>query len=284
MSEKLLPCPHCGGVDIKIEPDGGVVNVTCSTCWAAGGYDKTAEGAVAAWNRRSSPSQVAPANPAQVTEADRKAVQRGEASIAEFNRLHSTAANPAQVMEPTVNELFANCDRWSAIEWFNRLAMAIHSRDKAVVEGNDLSFATYDNIAKSSAARLVHDFEQGVRAALTAAIGAGGQAVAEDTETLKARAASVLCEAGALCGWPAPNCNAREGAEALFKAGLLAISQPHHADERVVEALADLDEVRKAVFGDVGDEPDVYADYDRCSELCGKMARAIAALSAKEGR
>lgn len=66
---------------------------------------------------------------------------------------------------------------------------------------------------------------------LTAAIGAGGQAVAADAETLKARAASVLCEAGALCGWPAPNCNAREGAEALFKAGLL--SQPHPADERV---------------------------------------------------
>ena len=39
---------------------------------------------------------------------------------------------------------------------------------------------------------------------------------------IKARAASILCEAGALCGWPAPNCNAREGAEALYQAGLLA--------------------------------------------------------------
>jgi hypothetical protein len=66
------------------------------------------------------------------------------------------------------------------------------------------------------------------------AVGAGGQTVAENAETLKARAASVLCEAGALCGWPAPNCNAREGAEALFKAGLL--SQSHPVDERVVEA------------------------------------------------
>jgi hypothetical protein len=39
---------------------------------------------------------------------------------------------------------------------------------------------------------------------------------------IKGRAASILCEAGALCGWPAPNCNAREGAEALYQAGLLA--------------------------------------------------------------
>lgn len=46
-------------------------------------------------------------------------------------------------------------------------------------------------------------------------------------------------------------------------------------------AISDLEEVRKAVFGDVGDEPDVYADYDRCSELAGKMRRAIAALSAR---
>lgn len=44
------------------------------------------------------------------------------------------------------------------------------------------------------------------------------------------------------------------------------------------QALADLEEVRKAVFGDVGDEPDVYADYDRCVELQGKMRRAIDTL------
>lgn len=50
--------------------------------------------------------------------------------------------------------------------------------------------------------------------------------------------------------------------------------------EKRIEALADLDEVRKAVFGDVGDEPNVYADYDRCSELSGKMRKAISTLSA----
>lgn len=36
-----------------------------------------------------------------------------------------------------------------------------------------------------------------------------------------------------------------------------------------------LDEVRRAVFGDLGDSPDVYADYDRLSELQGEMCRAI---------
>lgn len=46
--------------------------------------------------------------------------------------------------------------------------------------------------------------------------------------------------------------------------------------------IADLDEVRRAVFGDVGDEPNVYADYDLCSELQGKMRRALACLTAVE--
>jgi hypothetical protein len=43
-------------------------------------------------------------------------------------------------------------------------------------------------------------------------------------------------------------------------------------------ALADLEEVRKAVFGDDGDEPDVYADHGRCLELADKMRRAIDVL------
>jgi len=45
------------------------------------------------------------------------------------------------------------------------------------------------------------------------------------------------------------------------------------------EVVADLEEVHKAVFGDVGDEPNVYADYDRCSELAGQMRRAIKTLA-----
>lgn len=44
-------------------------------------------------------------------------------------------------------------------------------------------------------------------------------------------------------------------------------------------ALADLEEVYGAVFGhDAGDEPNVYADYDRCLELSAKMRRAIETL------
>lgn len=41
-------------------------------------------------------------------------------------------------------------------------------------------------------------------------------------------------------------------------------------------ALLDLCEVQKATFGtQAGDEPDVYADYDRLVELCGKMTDAV---------
>ncbi|QXV73550.1 hypothetical protein [Rhizobium phage RHph_X2_30] len=57
------------------------------------------------------------------------------------------------------------------------------------------------------------------------------------------------------------------------------IERPISLTEKgAANALADLEEVRKAVFGDVGDEPNVYADFDRCSELGGKMRRSIAAL------
>ena len=42
-------------------------------------------------------------------------------------------------------------------------------------------------------------------------------------------------------------------------------------------ALHNLYEVQKATFGtEAGDEPDVYEDYDRLVELCGKMGAAVA--------
>lgn len=44
------------------------------------------------------------------------------------------------------------------------------------------------------------------------------------------------------------------------------------------DTLNDLEEVYRATFGYAGDEPDIYADHDRCSELMSKMRRAIDAL------
>lgn len=74
----LLPCPHCSGKaelhTHQIAEDVVEAFVMCSACFATtdnfeDAYAPTGE-AIAAWNRRSSPSQVAPANPAQVTDAD----------------------------------------------------------------------------------------------------------------------------------------------------------------------------------------------------------------------
>ncbi|EBY7415690.1 hypothetical protein D6J61_25740, partial [Salmonella enterica subsp. enterica serovar Alachua] len=43
-----------------------------------------------------------------------------------------------------------------------------------------------------------------------------------------------------------------------------------------------LEEIQRAVFGTLGSEPDVYADYDRLCELSRKMREAIRALSSPD--
>ena len=60
-----------------------------------------------------------------------------------------------------------NVDAWGPLEWFDRLTKAVHARSRAVREKDDLSFELYQNIASSSATRLVSDFEDKVRMALT---------------------------------------------------------------------------------------------------------------------
>lgn len=60
-----------------------------------------------------------------------------------------------------------NVDAWGPLEWFDRLAKAVHARSRSVSEKDDLSFELYQNIASSSATRLVSDFEDKVRMALT---------------------------------------------------------------------------------------------------------------------
>lgn len=59
-----------------------------------------------------------------------------------------------------------NVDAWGPLEWFDRLAKAVHARSRSVSEKDDLSFELYQNIASSSATRLVTDFEGKVRMAL----------------------------------------------------------------------------------------------------------------------
>lgn len=56
-----------------------------------------------------------------------------------------------------------------------------------------------------------------------------------------------------------------------------SVTLPHIPSD-VTNALADLEIIYRAVFGYIGDEPDVYADYDRCVELSRKMMEAIVIL------
>jgi len=70
------------------------------------------------------------------------------------------------VVEP-VTELFAKCDAWTAKEWLQRLVKAANRRDQAVRDRDDLSFATYNNIASSTASRIAREFADEIFAALS---------------------------------------------------------------------------------------------------------------------
>src|SRR5690606_30352022 len=77
-----------------------------------------------------------------------------------------------------INELFSKCDGWNAKEWFERLVKAVDSRNEAVRSGDEIAFATHNNIASSSASRLAMEFRDEIRAALSSAAVAEREPVA----------------------------------------------------------------------------------------------------------
>lgn len=60
-------------------------------------------------------------------------------------------------------------------------------------------------------------------------------------------------------------------------------SEPRHLilieRDKLLSVCGDLEEVRKQVFGDVGDEPSVYDDYDELCRLASQMRSAIRTLN-----
>jgi len=63
-------------------------------------------------------------------------------------------------MGEDTTDWFSNCDGWTAKQWFERARKAVLARNKAVIDGDDVKFTTYDNIFKSSASRLVQDHRE----------------------------------------------------------------------------------------------------------------------------
>jgi hypothetical protein len=120
--------------------------------------------------------------------------------------------------------------------------------------------------------RVVRDYEVTARAALTAAIGAGGQAVADGAEEQELDRLRLQ----------AFKTNSNDDKAAYYLAvskwfqdrHYRALSQPHPADERVVEALR---EARELLAG-----PLVGVEWKRACHSF--VAKADAALSATEGR
>ena len=51
-TDRLLPCPFCGGNDIRAFKDGDKFLITCASCHVFGSLCAEPEAAVKAWNRR----------------------------------------------------------------------------------------------------------------------------------------------------------------------------------------------------------------------------------------
>ena len=56
MSDKLKPCPFCGGEAIIEGCDDTLWSVICKKCAASIDYNETKQEAIEAWNRRVQPS------------------------------------------------------------------------------------------------------------------------------------------------------------------------------------------------------------------------------------
>lgn len=52
--EQLLPCPFCGGEQLKISPNvyDGLLRVQCEGCWATSVCSNNRKTVVKAWNAR----------------------------------------------------------------------------------------------------------------------------------------------------------------------------------------------------------------------------------------
>ncbi|KGT75838.1 hypothetical protein MA20_32130 [Bradyrhizobium japonicum] len=99
-------------------------------------------------------------------------VDRGKTTIL-CDRDHPTELmilvgdEPSAAPVGPLNFFSENVDAWGAAEWFNRLAIAIRRHDAAVRDNDDAVVEICRNVAASSAMRLVRDYEQQVRAALS---------------------------------------------------------------------------------------------------------------------
>lgn len=138
-----------------------------------------------------------PAQPS-VKDGEEVADERGsdaykQAAIARWNRRALSSPTPGGVVKPTED--------------------AVERAAKALA-GNDWNWPESEGRAEMRAT-----YREDARRALEAASSPSpGEPVDVDIIGL---AASKICEVGALCGWPSPECKSREAAEALFAAGLL---------------------------------------------------------------
>lgn len=56
MSDKLKPCPFCGGEAVFVKIVGLGVKVVCKNCWNESKFYYDAIDAIDAWNRRAKPT------------------------------------------------------------------------------------------------------------------------------------------------------------------------------------------------------------------------------------
>jgi len=196
-------------------------------------------------------SQVSPANPAQVTEADSDLLSQCYIAMRDAMSVIDVNEGPGLKHSKILNALAdarVKIERRTGRQPVAAISVATLSKPAKVTDAMVLAykqaFQAHIDVALSpvgveGAATMVFDATRaGLEAALTAAIGAGGQAVATwDIEaTAEEIARSLSAVKGGRFHGPAYSA-AKAGALEAFKRATSALSQSHPIDERAVEAL-----------------------------------------------
>lgn len=286
------------------DSDGGPVRVSCPVCPMEGPMEDSVAEAIEAWNHRVSPSQVAPANPAQVTELHGPfGWLNGHRALSEDS--WTLESDPLENSEEYFAiPLYALTDPFKEIgkDFDGTLTAAIGAGGQAVALPEKPTQAmriAYDELNNSHGLDRFVNFDlvwEKILSHLPSCSGSGGQAVAVKPLDLSTLLRDAFLSGRGLkdgdklsdedqAAWMKYDPERMNAYHRISS----ALSQPHPADDRVVEALRPFAAIADEYADDEDDDFQVWRDFDVLGATLPlrhfrKARSALAALSPTEGR